>query len=215
MVPTILFDLDGTLTDPAPGILNSVVYALQQMNSPVLPRQELLQFIGPPLVYSFQTYSGMTKEEAVEATRQYRVYFGDKGLLENAVFDGVPQMLQKLRDAGAKLYIATSKPEIYTNRILEHFDLMRYFDAVAGATLDETRAYKEQVVAYALEEFGIEPGTAVMVGDRKHDMHGGKVNGLRTVGVTFGYGSREELLESGADVLANSVDELYDVLINL
>lgn len=212
MVQTILFDLDGTLTDPAPGITNSVIYALEQMGYPVPPRQELLKFIGPPLVYSFQHYSGMTQEEAVQATAQYRVYFGEKGLLENAVFDGVPQLLERLREQGYRLLIATSKPEIYTNRILEHFDLARYFDAVAGATLDQSRTAKEQVVAYALETYGVDPATAVMVGDREHDIRGGRVNGLRTVGVTFGYGSRQELEESGADAVAENLEQLYNIL---
>ena len=215
MVKTILFDLDGTLTDPALGITNSVMYALEQMGRPVPPREELLCFIGPPLVYGFSHYTGMTQEEAEEATRLYRVYFSEKGLLENRVFDGIPEALQKLKNRGYRLVIATSKPEVYSRRILEHFGLMQYFDALAGATMDHTRNTKDKVIAYGLQEFHIDPATAIMVGDREHDMLGARDNGLPALGVTFGYGARQELMDSGAKYIADSVEEMTDILLSL
>lgn len=215
MLENILFDLDGTLTDPMLGITNSVMYSLEKMGFPVPDRKDLLCFIGPPLLYSYQTYCGMDPEQAQQAVDAYREYFGVKGLLENAVFPGVPKFLTRLRRQGKKLYIATSKPEGYTLRILEHFDLLRYFDGVAAATMDASRHTKDKVVTYCLETFAIDPATAVMVGDREHDIQGGKVNGLRTVGVTFGYGPRQELEENGADAIADDFDELYNILMEM
>lgn len=212
MYDTILFDLDGTLTDPGLGITNSVMYALERMEFPVPPRQELYKFIGPPLVESFQMFCGMDEAQALEAVRQYRVYFPVKGLYENEVYEGIVPMLQKLSGAGKRLVLATSKPEVYAKTIMAHFSLDRYVTCIAGATMGPGRNQKGQVIAYALEEFGIDPETAVMVGDREHDVLGAKENGLSTIGVTFGYGSGEELLAAGAARLAGSPEELTQIL---
>lgn len=213
MYETILFDLDGTLTDPGLGITNSVMYALRQMGYAVPPRRELYRFIGPPLIDSFRDFTGMTDQQAQEAVRQYRVYFRTDGLYENQVYEGIVPMLEKLRDAGKRLVLATSKPEEFARIIMAHFGLDQYVAQIAGATMDVTRSKKGQVIAYALKEFAIDPATAVMVGDREHDVNGAKENGLPCIGVTFGYGSRQELLNCGAVKLADSPEELCGILL--
>ncbi|MBQ3063058.1 MAG: HAD family hydrolase [Clostridia bacterium] len=208
----ILFDLDGTLTDPKEGITKSVAYALAQYGIIEDP-DNLTRFIGPPLHIAMRDWYGFGEEKAFEAVGHYRVYFSQKGIFENAVFDGVPEMLEKLKSKGKIISLCTSKPEIYARQILEHFDLIKYFDHICGATMDGTRSLKTDVVTYAVETCGItDKSEAVMVGDRHHDIEGGKANGLPTVGVLFGYGSREELTGAGADMLASTVSELYDIL---
>lgn len=213
MYQTILFDLDGTLTDPGLGITNSVMYALGQMGYPVPERKALYKFIGPPLHDSFREYYGMTGEEAEEAVRQYRVWFAEKGLFENEVYGGIPEMLDGLRRAGKRLVLATSKPEQFAKRIMAHFGLDAWVPEIAGSTFGTDRSKKGQVIAYALKEFGIDPSTAVMVGDREHDIFGGRENGLPGVGVTFGYGDRAELENAGAVAVADSPEELLEILL--
>lgn len=210
----ILFDLDGTLTDPGPGITNSVAYALERFSIYPSSREELYPYIGPPLTWSFQQYHGLTPEQAEEALGYYRERFAVKGLFENAVYPGIPAMLERLRRAGATLLIATSKPEEFTLRILEHFGLTEYFDFVGGNTLDEKRPTKEAVIAYVKENYpAISAENAVMVGDRKYDVTGAKAHGLPSVGVLYGYGSQEELAEAGADCLAADPAELERILL--
>lgn len=212
MYQTILFDLDGTLTDPGLGITNSVMYALKEMGYGVPPREELYKFIGPPLHESFQVYFGMTEEQSVEAVRQYRVYYADKGIFENDVYQGIREMLEELKKAGKKLVLATSKPEHFAKIIMAHYGLDAYVPEIAGATMSTDRTKKGQVIAYALTEFGIDPATAVMVGDREHDIIGGRENGLPGVGVTFGYGDRQELEKAGAAAIADNPAQLLEIL---
>ena len=209
----ILFDLDGTLTDPGLGITNSILYALGEMGMEQPPREALYRFIGPPLVDEFQKVYGVSQETAYTMVKHFQVYFSDRGIYENNLYDGVPAMLERLKDAGCTLVLATSKPEVFAKRVLEHFDLMKYFDAAAGSTIDETRTAKAEVIAYALEKAGAGRETAVMVGDRKHDVAGAKANGLRSLGVLYGYGSRQELTEAGADLLAETVPDVAEVLL--
>lgn len=213
MYDTILFDLDGTLTDPGLGITNSVMYALEQLGIAVPERQELYKFIGPPLHESFETYYGMSPEGAQEAVRLFRVYFADRGIRENKLYPGVPEMLETLHRAGKRLVLATSKPEKWAKLIMAEFGLDVWVPQIAGATMGTDRSKKGQVIAYALKEFGIDPASAVMVGDREHDILGGKENGLPGVGVTFGYGSREELMRAGAAAVADSPAELTKILL--
>lgn len=213
MYETILFDLDGTLTDPGMGITNSVMYALKEMGYEVPPRSDLYQFIGPPLHDSFSQFCGMSETEAVEAVRQYRVYYRDKGIFENDVYEGIPGMLQALAKAGRHLVLATSKPEEFAKIIMAHYGLDKWVKDIAGATMDKARGTKGKVIAYALERFGVDPAAAVMVGDREHDIIGGKENNLPGIGVTFGYGSREELNEAGAIAVADSPAELTKLLL--
>lgn len=209
MYSTIFFDLDGTLTDPGVGITNSVAYALKKWDIEVSARSLLYPFIGPPLSDSFQRYFGFSKEDSMKAIEYYREYFRDRGIFENEVYPGVHEMLTALRNEGKTIVLATSKPEGFAKTILEHFDLAKYFDFVAGASMDESRSKKGQVIAYALESLRItDKSTVVMVGDREHDVMGAKENSLDCIGVLFGYGSREELETAGATYVAEQVGDI-------
>ncbi|MBQ4563722.1 MAG: HAD family hydrolase [Lachnospiraceae bacterium] len=211
MYNTILFDLDGTLTDPGLGITNSVVYALKKWNIEVEDRSELYPFIGPPLLYSFRTFYGFSDEQSEQAVAYYREYFREKGIFENEVYEGVTKLLETLKAAGKRLIIATSKPEEFAVKILEHFELAQYFEYIAGATMDATRHNKCDVIAYALETCGItDLSDVVMVGDREHDVLGARENGLDSIGVLFGYGNREELLAAGATQIAETVEDILN-----
>lgn len=211
---TILFDLDGTLTESAPGIVNSVAYALDKFGIEVQDKADLLCFVGPPLKDSFQNYYGLDEVQAVQAVAYYREYYSAKGLFENRVFDGIQEMLLVLKSAGKQLLVATSKPEFFSEQILKRFGIAPYFNFIAGATMDETRTAKSEVIAYALEQIpDVDKKEIVMVGDRHHDIEGAIANGLDSIGVTFGYGSREELTQAGATYIADSVEELLKLLL--
>ena len=212
MYKTVLFDLDGTLTDPGLGITYSVAYALKKYGIEVEDRKKLYSFIGPPLNDSFKKYYGFSDEKAMEAIWCYREYFADKGLYENEVYDGIEQLLQRIKNSGRKIVLATSKPEEFAVRILEHFDLMKYFDVVAGASMDEKRNKKGDVIKYAMEKGGFTSDGAVMIGDREHDVFGAKENGIDTIGVLYGYGSRDELEKAGALHIAQSVSDIFELL---
>lgn len=212
MYEIILFDLDGTLTDPGPGITNSVAYALEKYGIEVEDKKTLYSFIGPPLKDSFMKYYGFDEEKAMQAISFYREYFRDTGLYENKVYEGVRELLEKIKASGRKIVLATSKPEEFAVRILEHFDLIKYFHVVAGASMDETRNKKGDVIKYAMEKGGFSAQGAVMIGDREHDIFGAKENGITSIGVLYGYGSEEELKKAGADYIAETVDEIFDLL---
>lgn len=210
----ILFDLDGTITDSALGITNSVKYALNKLNAPIPPYETLCKFIGPPLLDGFRDFCGFETEKAQAAVKFYREYYETTGLFENAVYDGIPEFLRALKERGKTVILATSKPEKFAKQILEHFDLMQYFDYAAGASMDETRNKKDAVIAYALKECNIkDKSLAVMVGDRHHDIFGAKVNGISCVGVLYGFGNREELEAAGADYIAEDISALYRILL--
>lgn len=211
MYQYILFDLDGTLTNPEIGITSSVMYALEKFNIKVEDRKELHPFIGPPLGDSFQRYYGLSEEESQLAIKYYRERFSVKGLYENEVYEGVDKLLQQLKESGKTLIIATSKPEEFTLKILKHFDLLKYFDYVAGATMDGSRGEKADVIRYALKISGIkDKSKAIMIGDRKYDILGAKENGLDSIGVLFGFGDYEELSKAGADYVVKSVEEILE-----
>lgn len=212
MFNTVLFDLDGTLTDPSEGITNSVAYALESYGINVENKKSLYSFIGPPLNDSFMKYYGFTPEKAMEAIMVYREYFRDKGIFENEVYDGIPGLLEKIKASGRKIVLATSKPEEFALRILEHFDLLKYFDLVAGASMDEKRNKKGDVISYAMEKGGITAEGTVMIGDREHDILGAKENALPSIGVLFGFGSREELEKAGATYIAETVEDIFKLL---
>lgn len=203
------FDLDGTLTDPGLGITNSVQKALLAYGIREENREKLYPFIGPPLADSFIRYYGFTREKALEAINHFRAYFRDKGIFENEVYPGIPQLLSELKKQGKKVILATSKPEEFAIRILKHFDLYGYFDLVCGATMDETgRCEKIDVLRYALLESGADPKESYMIGDRKYDIEAGKILGLSTVGVLYGYGDEEEMKKAGADIVCQRVSDL-------
>ena len=211
----ILFDLDGTLTDPGMGITNSVMHALTHFGITVADRAELYRFIGPPLMDSFMEYCGLTEEQAVEAVRVYREYFADKGWAENTVYGGIDSLLADLVAAGKILLVATSKPQIFAERILVHFGLDKYFTHICGVALQAPRGYsKADVIRDALDRAGVSDlTTAVMVGDRHHDIDGAKVVGISSVGVLYGYGDRIEHEAAGADAIAESVATLKAMLL--
>ncbi len=202
-------DLDGTLTDPAIGITNSVMYALAKYDIHVTDRTELYKFIGPPLDYSFKNFYGFTEDEAVQAVKYYREYFSVTGLFENQVYDGIPAMLEKLKEKGTKICLATSKPYEFSIRILKHFDLYKYFDFFGAATMDGSISKKEDVISHLISEIGdIDKDTILMVGDRHHDIDGAKANELKSAGVLWGFGSEEELRTTGADYLISRPEEI-------
>lgn len=209
----LLFDLDGTLTDPGEGITNSVAYALAKFGISVTDKTQLYPFIGPPLVDSFMRYYDFSKSDAEKAVEYYREYFRDKGIFENVPYDGIHGILNKLQASGKTLILATSKPEQFAKRIMEHFDLAPYFYYIAGASMDEQRSEKWDVIRYALDTCGItDLSHTVMIGDRKHDVIGAQKTGLASIGVLWGYGSIEELQTAGATYLVKSPAALLDFL---
>ena len=209
MFDYLFFDLDGTLTDPAQGITNSFIHALKYFGIEIPSYETLCTFIGPPLPETFKTQFGFDEQKVAEGVIKYREYFATKGLLENSVYSGIPELLAGLKAAGKKLVVATSKPEEYSVRIIEHFGLAQYFENVCGSLMDESRSKKDEVIAYAIERNHISDKSKIlMIGDRKHDILGAKKIGLKSCGVLFGYGSREELEEAGADFISENVSRL-------
>ena len=214
MFKYILFDLDGTLTDPEIGITNGVMYALNKFGIEVADRKELHCFIGPPLVDAFMKYYGFSLEDAKKATAFYREFFRETGIYQNSVFEGIDKLLKTLKNAGKTLILATSKPQEFAEIVLKYFNLSRYFDCVVGATFDGTLNYKSDIIKVALEQCEItDIQNAVMIGDRHHDIEGAKENKLKSIGVLYGFGDREELENSGADYIVNSPFELMEILI--
>lgn len=213
MYNTVLFDLDGTLTDPAIGITNSVAHALKRWGIDVPDRTGLYKFIGPPLVDSFCKYYGFSREDGELSVKYYREYFADKGLFENSVYEGVPEMLEELKGRGKRLIVATSKPEVFSDKILRHFELDGYFDFLAGATLDSSRVKKADVIAHALKCCNItDLSSVVMVGDREHDVLGAAHFGIDSIGVLYGYGDRTELVKAGATFIAPTVKDILNFI---
>lgn len=208
------FDLDGTLTEPAEGITNSVAFALRKFGIEIKTRAELQKFIGPPLIDSFMEFYGFTREKAEKAVEYYREFYRETGIYQNKVYEGIPALLNLLCEKDKKIILATSKPEKFANQILEHFDLSKYFHLVIGATMDEKRSRKDEVLAYAIEKSGISDiSSAVMIGDRKFDIEAAHKYGMEAVGLLFGYGTIEELKAAGADYIAATPNELKNLLI--
>jgi phosphoglycolate phosphatase len=205
----ILFDLDGTLTDSAEGIINSVIYALERKGVPCADKQELRRFVGPPLQESFRKYCGFSEDQAKDAVRIFREYFTEKGIYENAVYEGVPEMLSALQKAGLTLAVATSKPEKFAEQILERFDLAKYFTVISGASMDGTS--KPEVIRQTLQRLEAKPSSSIlMVGDREHDVLGAKEVGISSLGVLYGYGSKDELCIAKADCIAKTPADIID-----
>jgi len=210
-----LFDLDGTLTDPSLGITNSIMHALDKMGRDIPSRESLYRFIGPPLVPAFQEFLGMTADEAEQAVVFYREYFSVTGLFENTPYDGITEMLTALKERGIVLAVATSKPEKFAARIIDHFGWSEHFTLVCGATMDSSRSKKGDVIAYTLKQLGItdaDKSSVLMIGDRHHDIDGADENGLAAAGILWGFGNEAELKTAGADVLAHNPAELVRII---
>jgi phosphoglycolate phosphatase len=209
----VLFDLDGTLTDPREGITRSIAYALERMGVAPPPLEALTFAIGPPLRASLARLLGRSDEASVEqALAFYRERFADVGLFENAPYDGIGETLERVRASGAAMIVCTSKPLVYARRIVEHFGLHVHFDAVHGCELDGTREDKRDLMEYLLPRHGIAPAQAAMVGDRGVDMRAARHHGLAAIGALWGYGSERELLDEGAQELCASPRELTALL---
>ena len=214
MYKYILFDLDGTLTESAPGIIGSIKYAYQHYGIENYDEKELKKFVGPPLIESFMRYAGFDREKAKEAVEIYREYFCERGMFENSVYPGVRQCLERLRASGYILGVATSKPEPFCIRILDHFDLSKYFSKIKGIPLDKEEMSKSEVIAAVLSDFGVlDKSEVVMIGDRDYDVNGARENGIDCFGVLYGYGSAEELTSAGAARLFKTAEELCDFFI--
>ena len=210
---TIIFDLDGTLTDSSKGIINSIIYALEKYDINDYDMLLLKKFLGPPLHESFEKYFGFDKEKSLQAVQFYREYFSTKGLLENEVYCGVNDLLQNLKENGKTLIVATSKPQPFTDRIMEHFDLTKYFDFIAGSNMDTSRSKKAEVIEYALSECNIkDKSKVVMIGDRAEDMIGAQSAGIDSIGVEYGYGTFDELKNAGATYLIKDVKSLKEFI---
>ena len=215
MIDHVLFDLDGTLTDPADGITASAAYAFTALGHTPPPRAELEGFIGPPLDEMFGGAYGYPPDKITLAVRCFREYFSTRGIFENKLYPGIPQMLEALCAQGKTLYVATSKPTVFAKKILEHFDISQYFSDVEGSPLEHNGVAKNIIVETVLQRNKISPSTAVMVGDRRHDIAGGQANSLITVGFLPGYSSPNELEQAGATHIASDVPSLQKILLSL
>lgn len=209
MYSTLLFDLDGTLTDSAPGIMNSVSYALRKFGIKQDPGEDLKHFVGPPLITEFMKTYGVSDEDAKRLVAFYREYFSTKGIFENNVYEGIPELLCKLSGEGRQLIVATSKPEEFAVKILHHFGIAKYFSCIAGATMNESRTSKEDVIRYAFDkEMITDLSNVVMIGDREYDILGARRIGIDSIGVLYGYGSKYELTTAGATYIADTVNDI-------
>ena len=217
----LLFDLDGTLTDPKLGITSCVQYALKFFGIEEPDNDKLLSYIGPPLIESFQEYHGLTQEQAKIAVEKYRERFKDIGIFENDVIDGIDEVLSELMKNGFVLALATSKPQEFAVRIMEHFDLSRYFTVEMGSGMNGERKYKADVIEavieklakmYPQEDISSIKADSIMIGDRLHDIEGAKQCGIESIGVRFGYAKEGELEEAGADYIVSTPQELLRLL---
>ncbi|MBR6308586.1 MAG: HAD hydrolase-like protein [Lachnospiraceae bacterium] len=218
MYKYILFDLDGTISDPKVGICTSVQTALKKFGISVPDINTLTPFIGPPLRDSFRDFYHIKPEDMEDCIAAYRARFSTVGLFENDLYDGIPELLKTLKENGRKLALASSKPRVFVEKILNHFGISEYFDVIMGSELDGTRENKSEIIAECLRLFGIDPSgdlsKVVMVGDRKYDVEAAVAAGLPNIAVSYGYGSKEELTKAGAEVIAGTVKELENILLH-
>jgi phosphoglycolate phosphatase len=209
----ILFDLDGTLTDPKEGIINSVKFALAKMGVNESEVGDLMKFIGPPLHVSFRDFCGFNEENSELAVQYFREYFTDKGINENRIFPGVVELLESLKSRNLKLFIATSKPTVHAGTVLDNFGITKYFQYVKGSNLNGTESGKTEIISHIIEKFKLEKDKTVMIGDRFYDIIGAKENGIDSIGVTFGYGGETELKEAGATYICRDIKDINNLLL--
>ena len=212
----VLFDLDGTLTDAGPGILNCIEYALEAQGIEYPDRSAMRTYLGPPLAVTFREQFGMNDSQITQAIEKYRERYHDVGLFENSVYSGIPELLRTLQESNIRLATATSKPEYSATRILQHFELDQYFEFIGAAALDGSRDSKSLVIKHTLEATGTHPDThrMIMIGDRHHDIHGAKEHGIDSIGVLWGYGDHDELAQAGAIDIVSDPQQLADLLLN-
>ncbi len=210
----VLLDLDGTITDPGEGIRKSIAYALEKFGIVGESDEALNRFIGPPLWKSFEKFYDFTKEDAQKGVEYYRERYTEKGIYESTLIDGAKKLIMELKSKGKTVILATSKPEIFAKKVLEIYGLTKYFDFIGGATIDQSRSEKADVIAYALESANVsDKSEAVMIGDRDFDIIGAKINGIDSIGVNCGYGSTEEFIKAKADYVFNNMYELIKEII--
>ncbi len=213
MYDIVLFDLDGTIIDSGLGITNSVTYALKKYGIEVADRTELYKFIGPPLYKSFMNFYGFSEEEAHKGVDYYREYYNEQGVYQNDVYEGIEEVLQELYKRGKKIILATSKPEYFAKKILEHIGFAKYFTFIAGSEMSHTRVDKIEVMEYAFENCGItDYSKAIMIGDREYDIVGANHFKMDSIGVLFGYGNREELENAGATHIVEKAMDVLDII---
>ena len=207
---TYLFDLDGTIIDSSPGIVASVNYALNKFGIEEAKQEKLLRFIGPPLTESFQKYYQLSEKDSIQAVYYYRENYEAGGMLQCSVYEGLEDTLKALKEAHKKVLVATSKPEVYARQILKHFGLDLYFDYIAGMELNGGRGTKAEVIAYGLETCDItDKSKILMIGDREHDIFGAKAMGVDSMGVLYGFGSREEFEAAGATYIVKTPRDIF------
>lgn len=211
---TLLFDLDGTLTDPFDGITRCVQHALACQGIEVSDRQTLAPFIGPPLAEAFAEFHGLSAEQAVQAVADYRERFAQVGMYENRVYDGIPELLAGLKAGGWQLFVATSKPWAFARPIIEHFGLSAFFDEIHGSELDGRRTDKRALLAHVLREQGLDADETLMIGDRRFDIEGARHNGVRSAAVSYGYGSAEELRVGAPEIFFDSPGAIADYFLS-
>lgn len=218
MYKYVFFDLDGTITNPGVGITSAVSYALNKFGIDVADKTTLYPFIGPPLIDSFMRYYDFSEEKARKAVTYYREYYSVTGLYENTVYENIPTVLKQLSENGIFICLATSKPEEFAEKILKHYDLDKYFNLICGASMDETRTKKAEVIRYAIDKIkslydsSVNCDEIVMIGDREHDILGAKQTGLKSIGVLYGYGEEEELEAAGADNIISLPSEILNAV---
>jgi len=210
---TILFDLDGTLTDPKVGITKSVQFALAKLGIDEPNLEKLTPFIGPPLDVSFQQFYAFNSSEVEQAVAYYRENFMKSGMYENVIYEGISELLKFLKDKSKQLVVATSKLTVFAEQILNHFEIDQFFDHVVGSNLDGSRSNKAEIVEYAISKYSGSPKSDfIMVGDRKYDIIGANENGIDSIGVMYGYGTQEELAQANATYMIDTVEELFNLL---
>lgn len=210
----ILFDLDGTITDSAPGITNCVSYALKELNQKPLPEKTLMRFIGPPLLDAFMEYGGMDKEMATNAVAKYRERYKDIGIFECSLYSGIAKVLKALKDADKTVILATAKPLEFAKRIIEHFNLSQYFDDMVGANFSGNLIHKHEIIAEVIKRFNITDRTsAIMIGDREQDISGAKMFSLESIGVRYGFAEENELEDAGATYIADNPNDILKIIL--
>ena len=213
MIKHVFFDLDGTITDSREGIINGFVYALKYYCIEVEDRKYLEKFIGPSLLDTFKNEYKFDEEQAILAVAKYREYYSEKGLKENKLYDGIKDLIIELTNNNKNVVLATAKPTVYTNEILEIHGIKQYFKFISGATLDGSRVKKADIIKYALENLKpINLEECIMVGDRAYDIAGAKENNMKSIGVTYGFGSEQELKSAGANYIVHSIKELKNII---